>query len=149
MIAGNNTPLSSDVFLQEVDEDEPDGMWPVRELVGSLILLANKTRPDISNVVRAIARSAHAPKLKHWKAARFILQYLIVTGSYGVTFHRGSSLELMVYVDAAFAPNDAKRKTILGVAVISGDVDIQWISRMQNCTTTSSIEAEYVAMAEF
>ena len=30
---GRNTPLSSDVFLEECDENEPDGVWPFRELV--------------------------------------------------------------------------------------------------------------------
>ena len=28
--------------------------------------LVDQTRPDISNAVRAVARFAHDPKLKHW-----------------------------------------------------------------------------------
>ena len=70
---GRNTPLSTDAFLEEFDEDEPDEMWPFRELVGSLMWLATQTRPDILNGVRAVARFTHAPKHKHWKAARGIL----------------------------------------------------------------------------
>ena len=31
--AGRNTPLSTDVVLEEFDENEPDGVWPFRELV--------------------------------------------------------------------------------------------------------------------
>ena len=54
--------------------------------VGSLMWLANQTRPDVSNAVRAVARFAHAPKPKRWKAARGIVEYLKVTSSYGVTF---------------------------------------------------------------
>ena len=94
--AGRNTPLSTDAFLEEFDEDEPDGVWPFRELVGSLMWLANQTRPDISNAVRAVARFAHAPKHKHWKAARGILEYLKVTSDYGATFQRGTGLELLI-----------------------------------------------------
>ena len=67
--AARNTPPSTDVFLEAFDENEPDGVWPFRELVGSLMRLANQTRPDISNAVRAVARFAHTPKLKHWEAA--------------------------------------------------------------------------------
>ena len=44
---GRNTPLSTDVF-----PEEPDGVCPIRELSGSLVWLANQTRPDISNAVR-------------------------------------------------------------------------------------------------
>ena len=71
---GKNTPLSTDIFLEEFDEDEPDEAWPFRELVGSLMWRANQTRPDISNAVRVVARSIDATKLKHWKAVRGILQ---------------------------------------------------------------------------
>ena len=146
--AGRNTPLSTDVFLEEFDENEPDGVRLFRELVGNLMWLANQTRPAISNAVRAVARSTHTPKLKHWEAARGILGYLKVTNGYGITFQRGSSLELMVYADAAYAPKDTKRKSVSGVAVMCGGAAIQWISRTQKCTTLSSSEAEYVAMAE-
>ena len=44
--AGRNTPLSTDVLLEEFDENEPDGVWSFRELVGSLMWLANQTRPE-------------------------------------------------------------------------------------------------------
>ena len=102
--AGRNTPLSTDAFVEEFDEDEPDGVWPFRELVGTLLWLANQTRPDISNAGRAVARFAHALKHKHWKAARGVWEYLKVTSANGVTFQRGSGLEIVVYADAAYAP---------------------------------------------
>ena len=148
--AGMNTPLSTDVFLEEFDENEPDGMWPFRELVGTLMWLANQTRPDISNAVRAVARFAHIPKLKHWEAAGGILEYLKVTSGYGITFQRGSGLQLMVYADAAYAPKDTKRKSVSGVAVMCGGTAIQQMStgRTQKCTTLSSSETDYVAMTE-
>ena len=53
----------------------------------------------------------------------------------------------MVYADAAYAPKDTKRKSVSGVAVMCGGAAIQWISRTQKCTTLSSSEAKYVAMA--
>ena len=59
--AGRNTPLSTDVFLEEFDENNPDGVWPFRELVGSLMWLANQTRPDTSTAVRAVTRFAIPP----------------------------------------------------------------------------------------
>ena len=81
--------------------------------VGSLMWLANQTRPDISNAVRAVARFAHAPMQKHSKAARGILEHLHASSSYGITtFQRDSGLELMVYADAAYAPEETKQKSV-------------------------------------
>ena len=69
-----------------------------------MMWLANQTRPDTSNAVRAVARFAHAPKHKPCQAARGILEYLKVTSDYSVTFRMSSGLELVVYADAAYAP---------------------------------------------
>ena len=87
-------------------------MRPIRELVGSLMWLANQTRPDISNAVGVVARFAHSPKKKYWKAARGIVEHLSASSSYRVTFQRGSGLELVVYADAAYAPKETKRTSV-------------------------------------
>ena len=71
-----------------------------------------------------------------------------MTSGYGITFQRGSGLELMVYVDDAYAPKDTKRKSVSAVAVMCEGTAIEWISKTQKCTTLSSSEAKYVAMAE-
>ena len=76
--------------------------------------LANQTRPDVSDAVRAVARVARPPKPKHWKAARGILEYLKGTSSYGVTFQRGSGLEPMIYAGAAYAPKRYEEVICLG-----------------------------------
>ena len=51
-------------------EDEGAGDVPFREVVGSLMWIANQTRPDISNAVRAVARHSHELKRSHWKAVQ-------------------------------------------------------------------------------
>ena len=140
MTAGRNTPLSTDAFVEQFDEDEPDGVWPFREMLGSLMWLNNQTRSDISNAVRAVARFSHAPEHKHRKTG--------VTSDYGVTFQRGSGLELAVYADAAYAPQETERKSVSGGAVMCGGAAIQRMSRTQKYTALSSSEAEYVAMGE-
>ena len=76
------------------------------------------------------------------------MEYLSASSSYGITFQRGSGLELVVYADAAHAPKETKRKPVSGGSVMCGGAAIQWVSRTQKCTTLSSSEAEYVAMAE-
>ena len=62
-------------------------------------------------------------------------------------FQRGSGLELLVSANAAYAPNETKRKSVSGGVMMYEGAAIQWFSRTQKCTALSSIEAEYVAMA--
>ena len=57
-----------------------------REIVWSLMWIANWTRPDISNAVRAIAGFSHDHKVVNVKAARKVLEYLSATAHLGLTF---------------------------------------------------------------
>ena len=57
------------------------GYVPFREIVGCLMWIANQTRPDIVNAVRAIARFLHDPKEAHYRAAHKILGYLKSTAA--------------------------------------------------------------------
>ena len=75
----SSIPASPVNDYRSVKEDEDAGDVPFREVVGSLMWIANQTRPDISNAVRAVARHSHEPKKSHWKAAQKILNYLLET----------------------------------------------------------------------
>ena len=79
-------PMTTHLRLHVFDPAEPDVDESFRSLVGHLMWLANQTRPDILNAVRAVARYTHAPKLVPWKAAVHILMYVRFTSSYGITF---------------------------------------------------------------
>ena len=126
-----------------------------REIVGSLMWIANQTRPDISSAVRAIARFSHNPKEVHVKAARKVLEYLSATAHLGLTFRKESKLgevqleyDLETYVDADYAHKAEDRRSVSGVAVCCGGTLVSWFSRTQKCVTLSTTEAEYVAMAD-
>ena len=51
--------------VEEFRENEPVVNWPIREVAGCLMLLANETRPDTASSVRAVASAATAPSLAH------------------------------------------------------------------------------------
>ena len=51
-----NVPLRVGLKLEEFDEDEEAESCPFREFLAGLMGLAISTRPDISNVVRSVAR---------------------------------------------------------------------------------------------
>ena len=148
-------PATPSLDLRHVSEEETVVDVPFREIVGSLMWIANQTRPDIANAVRAVARFSHDPKPIHYKAAQKILEYLNATSDLGLTFRRDSDLEsvqmefdLETYVDADYAHKAEDRRSVSGVAVCCGGTLVSWFSRTQKCVTLSTTEAEYVAMAD-
>ena len=75
-----STPmLSSDALRklvhQPATEPSPDQTL-FREAVGSLIYLANGTRPDISFAVNVVSRAQSSPTFTDWKAVLRIFSYL-------------------------------------------------------------------------
>ena len=144
------TPMVVGLRLDDFDPTEPDVDEPFRSLVGHLMWLANQTRPDILNAVRAVARYSHEPKLVHWKAALQILMHIRFTSSYGITFQRGtaSGVGLEVFVDSDFASRAADRGSVSGGVAMCACACVSFFSRTQKSVTLSSTEAEYVAMAE-
>ena len=60
--------------------------FPCREAVGALMWTVTMTRPDIACAVRAVVRFCENPGLVHKKAVVKILQYLLHTKEWGVTY---------------------------------------------------------------
>ena len=55
---------------------------PYRELIGTLLWIANGTRPDISYAVGTLAKYTNNPAELHWKALLRVLGYLANTLDY-------------------------------------------------------------------
>ena len=140
-------PASQSADLGPRREREPVCDKPVRAAVGSLIWVGGMTRPDIANAVRAVARQAHNPAERHWRAVCKIISYLNGTKKLGLVFSKGGGLKLSVYVDADYADKANDRRSVSGVAVMLGGTSVIASSTTQHCVTLSTSEAEYVAMA--
>ena len=139
---------SQSVDLGPRGNDGPVCDKPVRAVVGSLIWLGGITRPDIANAVRTVARQAHDPAERHWRAVRKIIAYLIKTKDLGLVFAKDGDRKLSVYVDADYANKDNDRHSVSGVAVMVGGTVVNASSTTQHCVTLSISETEYVAMAQ-
>ena len=67
---------------------------PYREAIGSLLYLADATRPDISYVVVFLSRKQRSLSENDWKDVQRILSYLRGTSDLGLTFRaKGDKLE--------------------------------------------------------
>ena len=58
--------------------------------------MANQTRPDMANAVRAVARFSRDPKEVHVEAARKIIEYLSASAHLGLTFRKDSELDIYI-----------------------------------------------------
>ena len=144
----SDTPASTVADLEPTTADDTIVDCPFGQVVGGVMWLAGMIRPDIANAAIAMARHAHSPCERHWKAAVKILAYLNSTRDLGITSKKGEELSLSVYTDADYASKETDRRSISGVAVMLGNAAVYATSRTQHSVTLSTTEAEYVALAE-
>ena len=142
---GNGIPIPTTWRLWDFDVDEPNVLFPFRELIGALLWIALLTRPDIANAVRAVARYCSAPKLIHWKAARSILGYAMRRSYFGISFQKGTltGISLISFADADYVSRSTDRRSVSGGVVMCAAGPVSWHSKTQMCLTSSTTQAEY------
>ena len=135
--SSSDLPATPGVELGPREEGEPEGDWPYREAVGSLMWLSTMTRPDISNAVRAVACHSHNPTDRQWKTVLKIMAYLHGTRGMKMIFVRGSGLDLTAYSDADYADKSNDRRSVSGTVIALGGDAVSRASITQRCVTLS------------
>ena len=136
----SDTPASPGADLEPKRDDDSGGDWTLREAVGGLLWLSTMTRPEITNVVRAVVRYAHTPTERLWQAMIKILSYLNGTKRFGIIYVWGSGLRLELYADADYADKANKRRSVSGIAVTLGDTVVSYASKTQHVVSLSTSE---------
>jgi hypothetical protein len=125
---------------------------PYAEAVGVMLYLAGCTRPDIAQTVNALSRYVSAPRLSHWRAAKWLLRYLKGTYTHGIRYggdvtdvNTAEELPIVIYCDADYTGDlDTRRSTTAYVSMVVGGA-LSWKSQLQPMVVTSTTEAEYMA----
>ena len=114
--------------------------------VGSLLYLANQTRPDILFAVNMASRHTKAPTEADMIAVDRILQYVAGTPTMGLVFKSGEGVKLYATVDASYG-NHLDRKSHTGCTLHIGRNSGAFLSRSKKQTVTadSSTVAEFIA----
>ena len=133
------TPLAADT-------DATDSTF-YRRFIGTLIWLANGTRPDIAFSVHCMARFMERPTSAHHTAVKRIFRYLRHTATLGITFHPGN-LQLRGYSDSDWAGDLTSRKSTYGYVFLLNGTSVSWQSKLQSVTAHSPLEAEYITLNE-
>jgi len=118
---------------------------PYASVVGSLMYAQVCTRPDIAYAVGVLGRYLSDPGLSHWTAAKKVRRYLKGTKDFILTYRRSNILDVVGYFDADFAGcSDDRRSTSRYIFMMAEGV-VSWKSVKQTLTTSSTMEAEYIA----
>ncbi|UYV80202.1 hypothetical protein LAZ67_18001996 [Cordylochernes scorpioides] len=132
------------------DEEEKERMKaiPYRELIGSLLYLANCTRPDLMFSVTRLAQFASNPGRRHWQAAKHVLRYLHGSINLSLVYRRTDSNDVCAYSDADWASDIDDRRSNSGTAITIGHSLVIWKTSKQKCVSLSTMEAEYLALSQ-
>lgn len=147
------TPLEHGLRMSKEDgpksptEIEEMTKVPYRQLIGSLMHLALYTRPDIMYAVTKLSQYNTNPGRIHWAQAKHILRYLSGTKDYALQYRASQGPTIQIYSDADWAGDLDDRHSYSGMVVTMGQNVIHWKSMKQKSITTSSMEAEYVALS--
>ena len=138
-----NTPLSA---LQPGEEKNED--FPYQGLVGSVLYLVTKTRPDIAYATSRVAKFSKNHGERHWLAGKRILRYLKATSNWGIRYLFNSSEEVYGYCDADWAGDPDNRLSTSGYIFMACGGPISWRTKAQDRPALSSAEAEFYAITE-
>jgi transposase InsO family protein len=140
------TPLNAGISLSPVtvENDDDDNAPQYRALVGSLLYIANCTRPDIAFSVGMLCRFMSKPGMEHYKAAISVVKYLSGTTSIGLNYTKGAQ-SLLGYCDSDLGGDLGARKSTSGYVFMLGGACVSWSSRLQSVVAQSTMEAEYIA----
>jgi hypothetical protein len=155
------TPAPPGQHLKALEKDDAGEYISIHQhaeyqsLVGSLLYASTPCRPDICNAVGALARHMHAPGMEHWAAAKHMLRYIqrtkhatLVLGHRDPEKPSESELKMELYSDSDYAGDKNTRKSTTGVVAMLYGSAISWQSKLQRTVAQSTMEAEYVAMAQ-
>jgi Reverse transcriptase (RNA-dependent DNA polymerase) len=147
-----STPMTPGTQLTHEGADLPEDN-DYASIVGSLLYLAVKTRPDIAHAVGVLSRFMTCAKVPHLKAAKNVLRYLAQDPGAGIMFlgrrftDRPRHLHVQVYTDADFAGDPIMRKSTSALLCMANKAPIIWRSKLQTIVAQSTTEAEFVAAA--
>lgn len=143
------TPLPADgVPPANNDEDsDPQRTHAFQSRIGSLNFAAVVTRPDIAFATSKLAQNLKNPSAAHIAVANRVIAYLYATRNYAIEYDgRATAQIFMASSDAAYADNESRHSSDGYLFQLYGGA-IDWRAAKQRTVTTSSTEAELLALS--
>jgi len=140
------TPIITGEDRTSNEDNEKCNVDSYQELIGELLYLANRTRPDITFVTSYISQYNHSPEKRHYMLGKRVLRYLNGTKNKCLYYDRACGM-LRAYSDASWG-NAENGKSFSGGAVFIGNSLISWKGKKQRTVGNSTCEVELFAVSE-
>ncbi|CAM8926448.1 unnamed protein product [Rhodiola kirilowii] len=139
-----NTPFESSKHLLH-NKGDPVSQLEYSRVIGSLMYAITSTRLDIAFAVGKLSRYTSNPSVDHWQAVHRVLWYLKGTMNLGLVYSEFPSV-IEGYSDASWISNEEDHSSTSGGVFLLGGGAISWASKKQTCTSSSTMESEFVAL---
>ena len=131
-------------------DDEPGDSQGYAKRVGSMMFAMVYSRPDICFALSKLSQHMSNPGAHHDIAVKQTLRYLRSTSGlrmkYGPTKKDGQEVA-KIYCDSDYAADIDSRRSVLGYVAMLGGGAVSWSSKRQKSVSTSTTEAEYMALS--
>ncbi|GKE09066.1 retrovirus-related pol polyprotein from transposon TNT 1-94, partial [Tanacetum coccineum] len=112
------------------------------------LMYLTASRPNIVHATCYCAHYQAKPTEKHLTAVKRIFRYLKDTINMGLWYSKDTGFKLTPFLDSDHAGClDSRKSTSGGIQFLDGDKLVNWSSKKQDCTSMSSVEAEYVSLS--
>ena len=143
--ARSSLPVDAECF-KESRQNDPCDKKQFQQIIGSLLFIARRTRPDIAIHVNLLGRRASNLSTTHLQAAYRLLRFLELTRLDGIKLTKPRSLKVEIYADASYGGEESRSQS--GAVMTLGGQVVGWSTRRQDIVALSITEAEYIADCE-
>lgn len=143
-------PLYESIIVPSKEDAAKLNGIPFRSVLGALLYLATRTRPDISTAVSMIAKFQSCPTPTHWKMVKHVVRYLKGTEKHGILLPNQKQIDqvdVRCWTDADWARDISNRRSRTGILITINEGPVIWTSKLQTSTALSTSEAEFNALA--
>ncbi|MBW0531513.1 hypothetical protein O181_071228 [Austropuccinia psidii MF-1] len=140
--ASSSLPQNCNLLLSPSKEMDKEYL----KRIGMLLYIAQGTRPDISYVVKYLARFSMGTTSAHWEALEHLIGYLRKTRNSSLLISEDENPNtLQCYIDANWG-GEGNRSTH-GLIILNGGNPIAWQSKQQATIASSTAQAEYIVLS--
>jgi len=141
------TPLATEELTPNTEQATTQEIYLYQRKVGSLLYATTITRADAARAANKLSEFLMNPSGRHQEAVDRAITYLYGTNTWAIEYSAIDQPAVACAGDAAFADDPVTRYSTEGYLLKLFNGPIDWRSTKQKTVTTSSTEAELLALS--